>query len=428
MNYKKAAAEAVVSALGTDQITIEQAERLMAVPPNPEMGDVAFPCFSLAKQFRKSPLAIAAELQKKLSDSPESDSLFIQTEAAGGYLNFYLKRGLLVKNVVSEVLSKGEDYGKTNEGKGKRVLVEFSSPNIAKPFHIGHLVTTALGSAIERIYAFLGYDTVKINHLGDWGTQFGKLISAYQRWGNEAILQKDPINELLKIYVRFHAEAERHPELEEEARMYFKKLEDGDPEVTALWKFFVDASLKEFNRIYKLLDITFDSYAGESFYSDKMPEVVELLREKNLLEESDGAQVVRFEDDHLPPCIILKSDGTTIYATRDLAAAIYRKRTYDFYKNIYVVGTPQALHFKQIFSVLDKMGYEWAKDCVHVGFGYVRFPDKVLSTRHGDVVFLEDVLRESIEKTKEVIENSPTSKNIEGLEEVAEKIGVGAIL
>ena len=428
MNYKKAAAEAVVSALGSDQITIEQAERLMAVPPNPEMGDVAFPCFSLAKQFRKSPLAIAAELQKKLSDSPESDSLFIQTEAAGGYLNFYLKRGLLVKNVVSEVLSRGEDYGKTNEGKGKRVLVEFSSPNIAKPFHIGHLVTTALGSAIERIYAFLGYDTVKINHLGDWGTQFGKLISAYQRWGNEEILQKDPINELLKIYVRFHAEAERHPELEEEARMYFKKLEDGDPEVTALWKFFVDASLKEFNRIYKLLDITFDSYAGESFYSDKMPEVVELLREKNLLEESDGAQVVRFEDDHLPPCIILKSDGTTIYATRDLAAAIYRKRTYDFYKNIYVVGTPQALHFKQIFSVLDKMGYEWAKDCVHVGFGYVRFPDKVLSTRHGDFVFLEDVLRESIEKTKEVIENSPTSKNIEDLEEVAEKIGVGAIL
>ena len=214
MNYKKAAAEAVVSALGSDQITIEQAERLMAVPPNPEMGDVAFPCFSLAKQFRKSPLAIAAELQKKLSDSPESDSLFIQTEAAGGYLNFYLKRGLLVKNVVSEVLSRGEDYGKTNEGKGKRVLVEFSSPNIAKPFHIGHLVTTALGSAIERIYAFLGYDTVKINHLGDWGTQFGKLISAYQRWGNEEILQKDPINELLKIYVRFHAEAERHPELE----------------------------------------------------------------------------------------------------------------------------------------------------------------------------------------------------------------------
>ena len=428
MDYKKAAAEAVVSALETDQITVEQAQRLMAVPPNPELGDVAFPCFTLAKQFRKAPPAIAAELQKKVSESPASGEVFLRTEAVGGYLNFYLKRGVLVKNVVTEVLAKGGDYGKTEEGKGKRVLVEFSSPNIAKPFHIGHLVTTALGSAIERIYAFLGYDTVKINHIGDWGTQFGKLISAYKRWGDGEALQKDPLNELLKIYVRFHSEAELHPELEEEARMYFKKLEDGDPEVRTLWQFFVDASLKEFNRIYRLLDITFDSYAGESFYSDKMPEVVELLRQQKLLEESDGAQVVRFEDDALPPCIILKSDGTTIYATRDLAAAIYRKRTYDFYKNIYVVGTPQALHFKQIFAVLGKMGCEWAKDCVHVGFGYVRFPDKVLSTRHGDVVFLEDVLRESIEKTKEVIENSPTSKNIDDLEEAAEKIGVGAIL
>ena len=257
-----------------------------------------------------------------------------------------------------------------------------------------------------------------------------EIIDKVTNYAMEMSLGKSYLNKLrgFDLILRSPSCLPTVPELEEEARMYFKKLEDGDPEVTALWKFFVDASLKEFNRIYKLLDITFDSYAGESFYSDKMPEVVELLREKNLLEESDGAQVVRFEDDHLPPCIILKSDGTTIYATRDLAAAIYRKRTYDFYKNIYVVGTPQALHFKQIFSVLDKMGYEWAKDCVHVGFGYVRFPDKVLSTRHGDVVFLEDVLRESIEKTKEVIENSPTSKNIEDLEEVAEKIGVGAIL
>lgn len=428
MNYKKAAAEAIVSALDTDQVTIGQAERLMAVPPNPEMGDIAFPCFSLAKQLRKAPQAIAAELREKLSSSSETERLFLRTEAVGGYLNFYLKRGVLAKAVVSEVLEKGDAYARTEEGSGKRILVEFSSPNIAKPFHIGHLVTTALGSSLERIYAFLGYETVKINHIGDWGTQFGKLISAYKRWGEEEAIRKDPINELLKIYVRFHTEAETQPELEEEARQYFKKLEDGDEAVRELWQFFVDASLKEFNKIYKLLDITFDSYAGESFYSDKMPEVVTLLREKALLEESDGAQVVRFEDENLPPCIILKSDGTTIYATRDLAAAIYRKRTYDFDKNIYVVGTPQALHFKQIFSVLGKMGYEWAKDCVHVGFGYVRFPDKVLSTRHGDVVFLEDVLRESIEKTKEVIENSPTSKNIENLDDVAEKIGVGAIL
>lgn len=428
MNYKKAAAEAIALALNTDEMTAEQAERLMAVPPNPEMGDLAFPCFSLAKLFRKAPPAIAAELKERLSDSAALGNIILRMEAVGGYLNFYLKRGALAEDVVKEVLAQGLDYAKSEEGTGKRVLVEFSSPNIAKPFHIGHLVTTALGSSIERIYRFLGYDTVKINHIGDWGTQFGKLISAYKRWGDEEAIRKDPINELLKIYVKFHTEAELHPELEDEARLYFKKLEDGDPEVRELWQFFVDASLKEFNKIYRLLDISFDSYAGESFYSDKMPEIVSLLKEKNLLEESDGAQVVRFEGDKIPPCIILKSDGTTIYATRDLAAALYRKRQYDFDKNIYVVGTPQALHFKQIFSVLGKMGYEWAQDCVHVGFGYVRFPDKVLSTRHGDVVFLEDVLRESIEKTKEVIANSPTSKNIENIDEVAEKIGVGAIL
>lgn len=428
MNYKKAAAEIIASVMVAEEFTAEQAEKLMAVPPNPEMGDAAFPCFTLAKVFRKAPNAIAEDLCKRVENVISESPLFAKAAAMGGYLNFYLKRGALAESVVSEVLSKAEKYGSSDEGQGRKVLVEFSSPNIAKPFHIGHLVTTALGSSLERIYSFLGYDTVKINHLGDWGTQFGKLISAYKRWGNAEAIEADPINELLKIYVKFHTEAEKMPELEDEARAYFKMLEEGDEEITKLWKFFVDASLKEFNKTYKLLDISFDSFAGESFYSDKMPEIVELLKEKELLEESDGAQVVRFDDDNIPPCIILKSDGTTIYATRDLAAALYRKRTYDFDKNIYVVGTPQALHFKQIFSVLDKMGYEWAKDCVHVGFGYVRFPDKVLSTRHGDVVFLEDVLRESIEKTKEVIENSTTGKNIDDIDEVAEKIGVGAIL
>lgn len=428
MNYKKTAAELIVSAMDSNDLNAEQVERLIAVPPNPEMGDAAFPCFSLAKIFRKAPNAIAAELNEKIKHFLPENGVFYKTEALSGYLNFYIKRGMLAESVISDVLEKGDKYGRSDEGNGKKVLVEFSSPNIAKPFHIGHLVTTALGSSLERIYSFLGYDTVKINHLGDWGTQFGKLISAYKRWGDAKVIEANPISELLKIYVRFHSEAETHPELEDEARAYFKKLEEKDEEVTALWKFFVDASLKEFNRIYKLLDISFDSYAGESFYSDKMPEIVNLLNEKNLLEESDGAQVVRFDDENIPPCIILKSDGTTIYATRDLAAALYRKRTYDFYKSIYVVGTPQALHFKQIFSVLDKMGYEWAKDCVHVGFGYVRFPDKVLSTRHGDVVLLEDVLKESIEKTKEVIENSATSKNIDDIDDVSEKIGVGAIL
>lgn len=428
MNYKKAAAEAVASALGEDIITKEQAEKLMTVPPNPDMGDAAFPCFTLAKSLRKSPQIIAKELEESVSDAVKEGGVFTHAEALAGYLNFYLDRGAAAKNVISEVLSKGEAYGRSDEGAGKRVLVEFSSPNIAKPFHIGHLVTTALGSSLERIYSFLGYDTVKINHIGDWGTQFGKLVSAYKRWGDEQTIRKDPINELLKIYVKFHDEAEKEPSLEDEARMYFKKLEDGDKEVHDLWQFFVDVSLEGFNKTYELLDITFDSYAGESFYTDKMPEVVDLLTEKGLLEESDGAKVVRMDDDSVPPCIILKSDGTTIYATRDLAAAIYRKRTYDFSKCLYVVGTPQALHFRQVFSVLGKMGYEWANDCKHVGFGYVRFPDKVLSTRHGDVVLLEDVLHESIEKTKEVIKNSSTSKNIEDPDDAAEKIGVGAIL
>ncbi len=429
MNYKKAAAKIAASVLGADVITSEQAEKLMTVPPSPDMGDAAFPCFTLAKALRRSPQMIAKELETAVNSGMKDDAgIFRRAEAAGGYLNFYLDRKALAESVVPEVISKGDDYGRSHEGAGKRVLVEFSSPNIAKPFHIGHLVTTALGSSIERIYAFLGYETVKINHIGDWGTQFGKLISAYKRWGDEDAMKKDPLNELLRIYVRFHTEAEKDPSLDDEARMYFKKLEDGDEEVRGLWQFFVDVSLKEFNKTYALLDITFDSYAGESFYTDKMPEVVSMLEEKGLLEESDGAKVVRFDDDSMPPCIILKSDGTTIYATRDLAAAIYRKRHYDFYRNIYVVGTPQALHFKQIFSVLGKMGYDWADDCVHVGFGYVRFPDKVLSTRHGDVVFLEDVLRESVEKTKEVIRNSPTSKNIEDPDDAAEKIGVGAIL
>ena len=400
---------------------------MLETPPDRKMGDLAFPCFKLARTLRKAPPAIAAELKAGLEEKglPE---IIDRVENTGGYLNFFLDRGSIALSVTDAVLTEGEAYGRSDEGAGKTVLVEFSSPNIAKPFHIGHLVSTALGSSIQRIYDFLGYRTVKINHLGDWGTQFGKLISAYKRWGDEATVQADPINELLKLYVRFHSEAEEHPELEDEARAYFHALEQGDPEVTKLWKLFVDASLKEFNRMYKLLDISFDSYAGESFYSDKMPEVVEIMREKGILEESDGAQVVGFEDESMPPCIILKSDGSTIYATRDIAAVLYRKRHYDFYKNIYVVGTPQALHFKQVFGCIEKMGFDFAKDCVHVGFGYVRFPDKAMSTRHGDVVLLEDVLNEAVAKTREIIAGSSTSKEVDESDNVAEKIGIGAVL
>ena len=410
-----------------EKIDIETVLSGLATPPDRKMGDIAFPCFKLAKVMRKAPPLIADELLKKIEENTLPD-VVDKVASVGGYLNFYLDRSAISKAAVDEISRLGEAYGRSDEGGGRTVLVEFSSPNIAKPFHIGHLVSTALGHSIARIYDFLGYNTVRINHLGDWGTQFGKLITAFRLWGDEETIMKDPINELLKIYVRFHEEAEKDPSLEDDARANFRALENGDPEITKLWKLFVDASLKEFNRMYTLLGVNFDSFAGESFYTDKMPEVVDIMREKGILEESDGAMVVRYDDESMPPCIILKSDGTTIYATRDIAAALYRKRHYDFYKNVYVVGTPQTLHFKQVFGALKKMGFEWADDCVHVGFGYVRFPDKAMSTRHGDVVLLEDVLNEAIAKTKDIITQSSTSKDLDNADLVAEKVGIGAVL
>lgn len=419
MNFREYIKNKLTQLSGLDADTVEAS---LETPPDKKMGDLAFPCFPLAKVFRKAPAAIAAELADKFT----ADEYIDKTEAVGGYLNFFFNRTAFISSVMEEIAQKGENYGSSDIGNGKTVLVEFSSPNIAKPFHIGHLFSTAVGNSVEKIYKHLGYNTVKINHLGDWGTQFGKLICAYKRWGVREVIEKDPINELLKIYVKFHDEVEKEPSLDDEARMYFKKLEDGDEETTALWQYFRDISLVEFKRVYDMLNISFDSYAGESFYSDKMQEVVDLLDEKGLLTESDNAKVVNLDDKNIPPCIIVKSDGATIYATRDLAAAIYRHRTYDFYKNIYVVGIPQALHFNQIFSVLKKMGYDWADNCTHVGFGLVKFADKKLSTRHGDVVFLEDVLNESIEKTAEIIKaNSPDMPN---KDEVAKKIGIGAIL
>lgn len=420
MNYREYTIDKITKITELDRETVE---KLVETPPEQKLGDLAFPCFVLAKTLRKAPPIIAKELSEKLS----SDENIERAEAVGGYLNFFYDRKGFTKSVIEEVLEKKENYGKSDLGEGKTVLVEYSSPNIAKPFHIGHLFSTAVGNSLERIYKQLGYKTVKLNHLGDWGTQFGKLICAYKMWGDDAVIEKDPINELLKIYVKFHEEAEKRPELEDEAREYFKLLEEGDAEATRLWQHFRDLSLVEFKRVYDMLGVSFDSYAGESFYSDKMGEVVDILRDKGLLTESDGAQVVDLSDcGNMPPCIILKSDGATIYATRDIAAALYRHRTYDFYKNIYVVGTPQALHFNQIFAVMKKAGWDWAEGCEHVGFGLVKFPDKKLSTRHGDVVFLEDVLNESIQKTLEIIkENSPEMEN---KEEVAKKIGIGAVL
>jgi len=341
-------------------------------------------------------------------------------------------RQAYVANMIAQTLQAGDRLGASDEGQGRTVIVEFSSPNIAKPFHVGHAFTTILGHALSGIYAHLGYHTVRMNHLGDYGTQFGKLISAYKRWGDEAALLDHPIKELLRIYVKFHDTAKEMPELEQEAREYFRRLEQGEPEEKALWQRFRDLSLKEFALVYKRLGVEFDNYNGESFYSDQIPAVVHLLREKELLVESEGAQVVMLEDLGLPPCIVLKSDGTTIYASRDIAAVLYRDRQYDFYKNIYVVGTPQALHFKQVFAVLAKAGFEKAKDCVHVGFGLVKFADRKLSTRSGDVILLEDLLSETVDKTREIIKANSLIRN-SGIEEdevneLAEKIGIGAVL
>lgn len=419
MDFKTYIVEKLTEYTGLEYEAVEKA---IEIPPDEKMGDLAFPCFPLARVLRKAPPLIAKDMAEKFADDPVLD----KCEAAGGYLNFFLDRAEFIKGTVTGVRNAGEDWGKSQEGEGKTVLVEYSSPNIAKPFHIGHLFSTAVGNSLARIYKHLGYHVESLNHLGDWGTQFGKLISAYKRWGDAAAIEKDPINELLKIYVRFHQEAEKNPELEDEAREYFKKLEDGDEETTKLWSYFRELSLVEFKRVYDMLGVSFDSYNGEAFYSDKMDEVVDILRDKGLLVESQGAQVVDLSDVNMPPCIILKSDGATIYATRDIAAALYRHRTYDFYKNIYVVGIPQSLHFKQIFEVMKRAGWEWSNGCEHVGFGLVKLPGKNMSTRNGDVVFLEDVLNESIEKTKAIIKEN--NHGIEDVDGVAKKIGIGAIL
>ena len=419
MNFKEHIIDKLTELTDLDRDIISKA---VETPPDEKLGDLAFPCFPLAKVMRKAPPVIANELKEQLS----SDEYIEKIDAVGGYLNFFYSREAFIKDTVGAVMKAGEDWGKSDIGNGKTVLVEYSSPNIAKPFHIGHLFSTAVGNSLARIYKFLGYDVESLNHLGDWGTQFGKLISAYKRWGDAKVIEKDPINELLKIYVKFHEEAEKDPSLEDEAREYFKKLEDGDPETTELWKYFKDQSLVEFKRVYDMLGVSFDSYNGEAFYSDKMDEVVDILRDKGLLTESEGAQVVDLSDMNMPPCIILKSDGATIYATRDIAAALYRHRTYNFDKNIYVVGLPQSLHFRQIFETMKRAGWEWSENCIHVGFGLVKLPGKNMSTRHGDVVFLEDVLNESIEKTRSIIENN--GSNVDDIDDVSKKIGIGAVL
>lgn len=405
-----------------ESLSQEEVLEMVEIPPDSEMGDFAFPCFKLARVYRKAPNMIAEDIVKELGEN----MLFEKIETAGAYINFTIDKETFARSVIEEVMNSKEDFGKSDIGGGKNVIVEFSSPNIAKPFHIGHIRTTVIGSAINNIYKFLGYNTIAINHLGDYGTQFGKLIVAFKAWGDKDVIETNPIPELLKLYIKFHEEAENDSKLEDDARMWFKKLEDGDEEANSLWQWMRDVSLKEFNRVYNMLGIKFDSFAGESFYSDKMPRVLEIMREKNILKKSQGAEIVDLEEHGMPPALITKKDGSTLYITRDIAAAIYRKEHYDFYKNIYVVGSQQNLHFKQWIKIIDLMGFDWAKQCVHVPFGMVSLEEGTMSTRKGRVVFLEDVLNKAIEKTKEII--SEKNPNLENKEKVAQEVGIGAVV
>ncbi|NLW11738.1 MAG: arginine--tRNA ligase [Clostridiaceae bacterium] len=425
MDFRQEIVKALAARTG---LTEDQIDVWLEIPPQSHMGDFAFPCFRLAKTMRKAPPMIAAEL----ADVLEAADYIERTETAGGYLNFFVRRSAYIAGQVKNALTAGSSLGSSDQGEGKTVIVEFSSPNIAKPFHVGHAFTTILGNSLSRIYKHLGYEVIRMNHLGDYGTQFGKLIAAWNLWGDETALEAHPINELLRIYVKFHDEAKNAPELELQARDHFRRLENGESFEKGLWQKFRDLSLKEFNLVYERLGVEFDNFNGESFYSNQIPEVIEELKSKKLLVESEGAQVVMLDEYDLPPCIILKSDGTTIYASRDIAAVLYRDKTYNFHKNIYVVGTPQALHFKQVFSVLEKAGFEKSKDCVHVGFGLVKFPDRKLSTRSGDVILLEDLLNESVDKTYEIIRSNSELRQTDipeqEMREIAEKIGLAAIM
>lgn len=422
IDYKQNLAELLTE---ITNLPISNIYNLIEIPPQEDLGDYSFPCFQLAKEFKKNPAEIAKEIKEELSDN--KPDWLDEIKVAGPYLNFYLEPGFFAENLLKEIFLKRETFGHRGIGKGKNVIVEYSSPNIAKPFHVGHAFTTILGQAISNIYEALGYNIIRMNHLGDYGTQFGKLIVAWRLWGDETELAKDPITELTRVYVKFHDELEKEPELEDEAREAFRKLEAKETAEVELWQKFRQVSLVEFNRLYDRLGIKFDNYNGESFYSDMIPEVVSLLEEKNLLEESEGAQLVDLSEFNLNPCIILKSDGTTIYASRDLAAILYRNQEYDYHKNIYVVGLPQTNHFQQVFAVLKKANFSKADQNVHVGFGTVKFKEGEFSTRKGNIILLEDLLNQSVDKTRKIIETNNPEMTKEIIAETAEKVGLAAV-
>ncbi len=402
-------------------LTREEILSLIEIPPTPDMGDFAFPCFRLAKTLRKAPPMIAAEI----ADTLELPDAVDHVQVVGAYINFHIKKDIFVSGLLDKV--RARDYGSSDEGKGQTICIDYSSPNVAKNFHVGHLRTTIIGNSLYKIFEKLGYHVERINHLGDWGTQFGKLIVAYKRWGSEEAVKEKGIEELMRIYVLFHQEAEKDPALEDEARSWFVKMEQGNEEALKIWKWFIDISLEEFKRTYALLGMDFDHYLGESFYRDKTDDVVKRLTEANLLTESEGAKIVDLSEYDMAPCLIQKKDGGSIYASRDLAAIFYRKENYNFTKCLYVTGQEQRLHFRQIFKVVELLGYEWAKDgLVHIPYGLVSLGGEKLSTREGNVIYAEDILLEAISKIKEIInEKNP---NIPDKETVARKVGVGAVI
>ena len=418
MNNKELIASELAKVI--DSLDQDAILNLLEQPRSSDLGDIAFPAFSLAKVERKAPQAIAADIAEKIDQSA-----FEKVVATGPYVNFFLDKSKISDQVIKSVIEAGADYGQQDEGHGQNITIDLSSPNIAKPFSVGHLRSTVIGDALSNIFRKMGYNTIKINHLGDWGKQFGLLMVAYKKWGSKEAVEANPIDELLKLYVRINAEIENDPELDDEGRLWFKKLEDGDPEATELWQWFRDESLVEFNRIYKLLGVEFDSLNGEAFYNDKMDEAVQILEDKGLLKESKGASIVELDDVNLPPAMIKKSDGATLYITRDIATAIYRARTYNFVKNIYAVGQEQSNHFRQLKAVLKKMGFDWSDDMVHVDFGLVTKNRQKLSTRKGNIILLEPTLQEAISRAKAQIEEK--NPELENKEEVAHAVGVGAV-
>ena len=406
----------------SDITNLGQENFLLEIPPENVNADFALPCFKLAKIFKKAPNLIALQIAQKISDV----EFIAQVNVEGAYINFVLNKEIFAREIISQVLEKKDDFFKSDIGNGKNIVLDYSSPNIAKPFHVGHLRSTVIGNALYNIFSCLGYKCVSVNHLGDWGTQFGKLITAYKNWGNESDVKNKEIKELMKLYVKFHDEVQKNPALNDVARSWFVKMQDGDEQALKLWKWFNDISMEEFQKVYDRLGIKFDYYTGESFYNDKLQAVVDELKEKDLLVESDGAMIVDLENYKMPPCLILRRDGGTLYPTRDIAAAIYRKEKFDFDKCIYVTALDQKLHFEQWFKVVELMGYDWAKNLVHVPFGLVSLDSGKLSTRSGHVVLMEDLLDEAVAKTKQIINEK--NFELENKDEIANIVGIGAVV